>query len=307
MKQYLANLINHARRLLTGDLAGLAETGIMLTAQLHIDRLKQLNDISSFGEVEFRVFSQWGEDGIIQYLINRVPIENTSFVEFGVENYLEANTRFLLINNNWKGLVLDGSQSHIDHIRKDRIYWRHNLTAECRFITRENINDILDDCGFRGDIGLLSIDIDGNDYWVWESIDVIRPRIVICEYNSVFGSTRPLTVPYNANFVRTEAHYSNLYFGASLPALCLLANSKGYDFVGSNSTGSNAFFVRNDLPHGLRTYSATDGYIESRLRESRSESGELTCLTGSERLQLIRDMSVHDLERDKIIPLRDIM
>lgn len=307
MKRYLANLINHVRRLLTGNLAGLAETGIMLTAQLHIDRLKQLNDISSFGEVEFRAFSQWGEDGIIQYLINRVPIENTSFVEFGVENYIEANTRFLLINNNWKGLILDGSQSHIDYIRKDRIYWRHDLTAECRFITRENINDILDDCGFRGDIGLLSIDIDGNDYWVWESIDVIRPRIVICEYNSVFGNTRPVTVPYNANFVRTDAHYSNLYFGASLPALCLLANSKGYDFVGSNSTGSNAFFVRNDLPHGLHTYSATDGYIESRLRESRSESGELTCLTGSERLQLIRDMSVHDLERDKNIPLRDIM
>lgn len=307
MKRYLANLINHARRLLTGDLAGRAETGIILTAQLHIDRLKQINDINSFGEVEFRAFSQWGEDGIIQYLINRVPIENKSFVEFGVENYIEANTRFLLINNNWKGLVLDGSQSHINYIRKDRIYWRHDLTAECRFITRENINEILDECGFRGDIGLLSIDIDGNDYWVWESIDVIRPRIVICEYNSVFGSTRPVTVPYSANFVRTDAHYSNLYFGASLPALCLLANSKGYDFVGSNSTGSNAFFVRNDLPHGLRTYSASDGYIESRLRESRSESGELTCLTGSKRLQLIRDMSVHDLERDEIIPLRDIM
>ena len=307
MKRYLSNLINHARRLLTGDLAGLAETSIMLTAQLHIDRLKRLNDISRFDEVEFKAFSQWGEDGIIQYLINRVPIENTSFVEFGVENYIEANTRFLLINNNWKGLVLDGSQSHIDYIRKDKIYWRHDLTAECRFITRENINDIFDECGFRGDIGLLSIDIDGNDYWVWENIDAIRPRIVICEYNSVFGSTRPVTIPYDANFVRTDAHYSNLYFGASLPALCLLANKKGYDFVGSNSTGSNAFFVRNDLAHDLRCLSAADGYVESRVRESRGESGELTYLSGVERLQLIRDMPVHDLERNETVRLRDIM
>jgi len=306
MKRYLANLINKARRLLTGDLAGLAETSIMLTAQLHIDRLRQLDEVDSFGEVEFKVFSQWGEDGIIQYLINRVAIENTSFVEFGVENYLEANTRFLLINNNWKGLVLDGSQSHIDYIRKDRIYWRHDLTAECRFITRENINEVLRECGFRGDIGLLSIDIDGNDYWVWESIDVIKPRIVVCEYNSVFGNSRPVTVPYDASFMRTDAHYSNLYFGASLSALCLLASRKGYDFVGSNSTGSNAFFVRNDLPHGLRCYSAAEGFIESTLRESRNESGELTYLTGSERLQAIRDLPLHDVKNNETIRIEDL-
>lgn len=306
MKRYLANLITKVRRLLTGDLAGLAETSIMLTAQLHIDRLKQLDDIDSFGEVEFKAFSQWGEDGIIQYLINRVAIKDASFVEFGVENYLEANTRFLLINNNWKGLVLDGSQSHIDYIRKDRIYWRHDLTAECRFITRENINEILDECGFRGDIGLLSIDIDGNDYWVWESIDVIKPRIVVCEYNSVFGNSRSVTVPYNASFKRTDAHYSNLYFGASLPALCLLASRKGYDFVGSNSTGSNAFFVRNDLAHGLHCYSAADGFIDSKLRESRNESGELTYLAGSERQKAIHDLPLYDVKNDEIIRIEDL-
>lgn len=278
----------------------------MLTAQLHIEWLKQPDDINCFSEIEFNAFSQWGEDGIIQYLINRVVIENTSFVEFGVENYIEANTRFLLINNDWKGMVLDGSQSHIDYIRKDRIYWRHDLTAECRFITRENINEILDECGFRGDIGLLSIDIDGNDYWVWESIDVIKPRIVVCEYNSVFGNSRSVTVPYNASFKRTDAHYSNLYFGASLPALCLLASRKGYDFVGSNSTGSNAFFVRNDLAHGLHRYSAADGFIDSKLRESRNESGELTYLAGSERQKAIYDLPLYDVKNDEIIRIEDL-
>jgi len=190
----------------TGEIIASNETNIVLTAGLHVHSIRKLGAIKSLRDVEFRAFSQWGEDGIIQYLISQVPIENTSFVEFGVENYLEANTRFLLINDNWKGLVLDGSQRHIDFIRNDKIYWRHDLTAECRFITRENINDTLDGCGFRGDIGLLSIDIDGNDYWVWESIDIIKPRIVVCEYNSVFGGQQAVTVPYDAIFVRTDAH-----------------------------------------------------------------------------------------------------
>jgi len=307
MKHYVTNIANRIKRLLTGGLTSQIETNIVLTAQLHVDRIMQLSDIENLREVEFKAFSQWGEDGIIQYLIDKVPIENKSFVEFGVENYIESNTRFLLLNNNWKGLVLDGSRSHIDSIRNDSIYWRHDLTAECRFITRGNINDTLAGCGYEEDIGLLSIDIDGNDYWVWEKIDTIRPRIVVCEYNSVFGCEHPITVPYNAEFIRTSAHYSNLYYGASLAALCQLAAEKGYDFVGSNSTGSNAFFVRNDLQHGLRTFSAVEGYVESKVRESRNKSGGLTFLTGIERLQLIRDMPVHDIDRDIIVPIKDIM
>ena len=307
MAQRITNTINRLKRLLTGDIASKCEANIILAARLHIERIRQINEIKNLSDVEFKAFSQWGEDGIIQYLIGRVPIKNKSFIEFGVENYVESNTRFLLINNNWKGLVLDGSCNHIDFIKNDSIYWRHDLTAKCRFITCENINETLASSGFKDDIGLLSIDIDGNDYWVWKKIDVIRPRIVICEYNSVFGCEYPITVPYNADFIRTNAHYSNLYYGASLTALCQLATRKGYDFVGSNSTGSNAFFVRNDLQHGLRTFSAVEGYIESKVRESRSKSGELTFLSGTERLQLIREMPVHDIERDRIAPIKDIM
>ena len=307
MKRYAMNIVSCLKRLLTGDVASQIENSIVLTARLHVERIRRLNDIESLSEVEFKAFSQWGEDGIIQYLINKVLIKNRSFVEFGVENYIESNTRFLLINNNWKGLVLDGSQSHINYIRNDSIYWRHDLTAECRFITRENINETLSGCGYEGDIGLLSIDIDGNDYWVWEKIDCVRPCIVVCEYNSVFGCEHQITVPYNAEFIRTNAHYSNLYYGASLAALCQLAVRKGYDFVGSNSTGSNAFFVRKDLQHGLRIFSAVEGYIESKVRESRNELGALTFLTGNKCLQIIRDMSIHDIDRDIIVPIKDIM
>ena len=295
------------KRLLFGDIANRCETNILLTAGLHIHRIRQLGTVASLEETEFRAFSQWGEDGIIQYLISKVPIHDRSFVEFGVENYIESNTRFLLLHDNWKGLVIDGSRSHIEFIKHDTIYWKHDLTAVCRFITRENINEILAGNGFSGDIGLLSIDIDGNDYWVWEKIDVIRPRIVICEYNSVFGCEHAVTVPYDAEFERGKAHYCNLYHGASLAALCRLATGKGYDFVGSNSTGTNAFFVRNDLQHGLRTFTAAEGFIESRIRESRNEAGMLTFLTGRERLRVMQDMPVYKIDSNTTVSIREIM
>ena len=93
-------------------------------------------------DYEFQVFSQWGEDGIISYLVNNIDIENNFFIEFGVENYLESNTRFLLKKFNWSGFIIDSSQKNIDYIKKDKIYWQHNINALCEFVSRENINEI---------------------------------------------------------------------------------------------------------------------------------------------------------------------
>src|SRR2546426_1077469 len=169
-------------------------------------------------------------------------------------------------------------------IKNDEVSLKYDLTAVCRFISRENINEVISSAGLAGDVGLLSIDIDGNDYWVWEAINIISPCIVICEYNSVFGSRHAISVPYDQKFHRTRAHYSNLYFGASLPALCVLAERKGYDFVGANSAGVNAFFVRKDLSHGLPKLGAEAGYVFSHIRESKDVHGNLTHVSGLERL-----------------------
>lgn len=114
------------------------------------EKQSQLNPSMNINDHAYKVYSQWKEDGIIQYLINNIEIKNKTFIEFGVENYTEANTRFLLVNNNWAGLVIDGSQKNIDYIKKDNIYWRHNLKAECAFITAENINDLFSSNGFSG-------------------------------------------------------------------------------------------------------------------------------------------------------------
>ena len=264
------------------------------------------NNISSLGEVEFQVFSQRGEDGILQYIISKIEIPHKIFIEFGVENYTESNTRFLLINNNWSGLVMDGDKNNVDFIKKDFIYWKYDITAYHRFITRDNINGLISQFTDIEDIGLLSVDIDGNDYWVWEAIDKIKPRIVTCEYNSAFGPTKKVSVPYSDNFQRGEAHYSDLYFGASLAAFCHLAEDKGYDFIGTAEPGVNAFFVRKDLSGPFKKYHAEEGFRPSANRDSRDAKGNLSFLPHDQRLPLIKNMPVVDLSSGKTILIRDL-
>lgn len=268
--------------------------------------MRQLANCADPNQAEFRAFSQWGEDGIIQNLIRQVPIERPIFVEFGVENYLESNTRFLLTTCRWSGLVIDGSAENIDYIRRDPIYWANNLKAEHSFITAENINDLLGRNGIEGDIGLLSVDIDGNDYWVWQAIDKLSPRIVVCEYSSQFGPTAEVTTPYAPDFTREAAHSSKAYYGASISALTSLATRKGYSLVASNSAGNNVFFVRNDLRGGLRVLTPAEAYRQARFREFHDEHGQLTFDDFETRLMKIRHLPLHDLKTGKIAPIADI-
>ena len=248
-------------------------------------------------DYEFKVFSQWGEDGILQRLIECLEIKNHTFIEFGVEDFYESNCRYLMVNNNWAGFVLDGSRSNINRLRNSYFYWKYQLDTACSFITRGNINRLLASSGFDRDLGILSIDIDGVDYHVFEAISEFNPRIVILEYNAVFGSERKITVPYADDFRRTKSHYSNLYFGASLAALTHLANRKGYTLVGTTSAGVNAFFVRNDLMNdSLESHTAGSAFTLSRARESRDQQGNLTFLGGEDRIALIQGLPVYNVE-----------
>jgi len=261
----------------------------------------------NISDSEFRVYSQWGEDGIIQFLLHHVPIEKKIFIEFGVENYTESNTRFLLNNNNWSGLIMDGSSDNISYIKNDMaVYCDHNLKAVCVFITKENINEVISSNGLTGDIGLLSIDIDGNDYWVWEAITCISPRIVICEYNSIFGSHAKVAVPYKSDFYRRNAHYSNVYYGASIAALESLAQKKGYLLVGSNNAGNNVFFIRNDLCGALQILTAEQAYRRAQFRESMDTYGKLTFKDFDARLKEINDLDVISVEDNKAIKIREL-
>ena len=217
-----------------------------LQGQIASRQIRDMTSIQRLADVEFGVFSQWGEDGILEWIIAQIDDVPESFVEFGVEDYRESNTRFLLQNRNWRGLVIDGSEKHVERIKSDGITWRHDLTACASFIDCSNINQLIRDAGFLGDIGVLSVDIDGNDYWVWEAIDVVNAAIVVVETNAIFGDLAAVSVPYRADFERAKAHFSNLFFGASPKALSHLAEKKNYQLLGSNLAGSNLFFVHND-------------------------------------------------------------
>ncbi len=274
---------------------------ILLGKQLAIQNQGRIEEIlNNIQNAEFKVFSQWGDDGIIQFLIDYLVIEHKIFVEFGVENYKEANTRFLMMNNNWSGLIIDGSKSNIDFVKSMKWYHNYDLIANHSFVTCENINQLIQNNGINGEIGLLHIDIDGNDYWIWKAIDVILPIIVIVEYNSVLGVDKTWTVPYNPSFYRTTAHYSNLYYGASLSALCQLAEEKGYTFIGSNSNGNNAYFVRNDKKKNLKALSTKEGYVSSKFKEGRDKNGNLSFLRGPDRYHAIRGLEIYNTTSNKL-------
>lgn len=306
------SVINELKKRLIGRLcASPSPPGRQLERQLILQSLfiaklnRRIAHMGTLSEAEFCGFSQWGEDGIIDWLVEMLPGIPRIFVEFGVGDYRESNTRLLLHLRNWRGLVMDGSEDHISDIRSQDIYWRHDLSTKCAFIDRDSINHLIADAGFKGGIGLLSVDIDGNDYWVWQAIDVVNPAIVICEYNAVFGDRYQLTVPYQADFQRTRAHHSNLYFGASLAALSDLAGRKGYTFVGTNSNGCNAFFIRNDHADDVLRAIAKVRSFPSAIRESRDAFGRLTVTSGESRVLAIRHLPVFDCESNVTKPLAD--
>jgi len=282
------------------------DRSLLLQGRIAALQIAERNKIQTLGDVEFRVYSQWGEDGIIEWLCNKLPMIPRSFIEFGVESFAEANCRFLIENRGWRGLIIDASETYMNNLRQQGLYWRQDLTAIPAFITPDNINKLIADNGFDVELGILSVDIDGNDYWVLEAISCVKPAIVICEVNGVFGDLQAVTVPYKANFDRMTAHYSGQYFGCSVGALRILCEKKGYCFIGTSTSGVNAFFVRNDLAAPIIESIANICIWPIRHRDSRNKDGELDFTRGLARYELVADLPVIDLKSGKTVSLREI-
>ena len=207
----------------------------------------------------FKVYSQHEEDGIIQEIFRRIGSSSRAFVELGVETGVECNTAKLLIEG-WRGGWIEANaqackviSANFADFLKDR-----RLTLQQNFVTAENINALIEGAGLKGEIDLLSIDIDFNDYWVWKAVTAVSPRAVVIEYNAGLHPPLSLTVPYQPN----RAGDGTNFFGASLEALVRLGREKGYRIVGCNISGSNAFFVREDLcaDHFLEPATAEEHY-----------------------------------------------
>jgi hypothetical protein len=207
----------------------------------------------------YKAYSQSDEDGIIAEIFNRIGTETQIFFEFGVGDGLANNTVNLLIDG-WSGFWIDGSTEFIEKIR-DKHRWyieKGRLNVLSALITKDSINKQIVQMDIPHSIDLLSIDIDGNDYWIWEAIDSISPRVIVIEYNSTHRPPTSVVMEYG----ETNQWNGTNYFGASLNALVKLGQSKGYSLVGCNFTGVNAFFVRNDLlgDHFLAPFTAETHY-----------------------------------------------
>jgi hypothetical protein len=275
--------------------------GLLLTKINTSQKYPQLSDY------EFKVFSQWGEDGIIQHLIHNIQIKNKTFIEFGVEDFFESNCRFLLQKDHWSGFVIDGSSRNICRLKRSYFYWKHSLNAICSFITRENIDELLSSSMFDKNIGILSVDIDGVDYFVLEKLSSWRPSILIVEYNALLGMNRAVSVPYSSTFVRSKMHYSNLYYGASLPAFVHLAKNMDMALVGVNSAGSNAFFVRRALLNeNVQEVFIGDYFGQAQFREGRDSNGVLSCVSGQGKVNPILQLPVIDVISQQTLKIKDL-
>jgi hypothetical protein len=192
----------------------------------------------------YKGYSQMDEDGIIDEIFRRIGVESRYFVEFGVGNGLENNTVSLLLDG-WRGAWLEGSAQLAERIAASlqSSIAAGQLRVRQAFVTAETIEALLAELGVPAEFDLLSIDIDGNDYWVWRAITRHRPRVVSIEYNAAFGRSARCTIAYRSD----AAWAGDTYMGASLGALEQLGREKGYSLVGCNYAGTNAFFVRDDL------------------------------------------------------------
>jgi hypothetical protein len=266
---------------------------ILAAQQLNNSTTQQLN----LNDKEFSIFSQFGEDGIIQFLVNSLEVKHRTFIEFGVEDFTESNCRFLMMKDNWRGFVIDGSERNISRLIKSYYFWKFDLQAICAFVDQDNVEDLLNLSGFDHDLGILSIDLDGVDYFILSTITRFKPRILICEFNPIFGPTRKVTVPYDDKFQRFEHHYSGQYWGASLSAINDVATRLGYGLIGTNSAGHNAFFVRDDLiKPPFHRLDPERAFNFPTYRYSRDTQGDLSFIEFSARQKIIQGLPVLNTE-----------
>lgn len=234
--------------LYTASMASRAIQPYIDSSSAYINDIKQ--QIDMLRRFEFKIYSQSGEDGTLMGILSRVGTTNKKFMEIGIGNGDECNTANLSINHGWSGFLVDGDEQQVQNARH---FYRYcpNVRVEQCFVTTDNINELLISHRVTGEIDVMSLDIDGNDYWILEKLNVLHPRIVILEYNPTFGPERSVTVPYDPEFYRMNYHKSGYYHGASLTALTKLMSERGYILIGCDSNGYNSFFVRKDVAEGI--------------------------------------------------------
>jgi hypothetical protein len=232
---------------------------------------------------EFSGFSQNGEDGILDVLRKKLLQKNRYFIEIGAADGIDNNSAWLVIAEKYRGLMIEGSSDLV--ARAKRVVEHYSLGLKCinMFVDTDSAKKIMSISQFS-DPDIFSLDIDGIDYYVAKSLFAagFRPKIFVVEYNSVFGPDSHKTIKYMSNFVFTEAHSSQLYYGASIAAWRKLFEEEGYKFITVDRNGVNAFFVdpscfNDDFLSGIEPRT----FVENHFQLSKF------CLTHDAQFQLI--------------------
>ena len=239
-------------------------------------------------DVEFRAFSQNGEDGILWFLFSVLGATNRMCVELCAGDGLECNSANLIVHDGFQGLLVDGQD---ELLQRGRAYYarcpetrRVPPQLKHAWVTRDGIDDLVRGAGFEGEIDLLSLDMDGVDWWIWQALTVVSPRVVVLEYNNRWSEEHSVTVPYRDDFNTVDPGPRGAgWFGASLPAFVKLGHDKGYRLVGANRVGTNAFFLRNDVGAALFPEVSAASCLSSPFARHQQAT----------KYDLIRDLPVH--------------
>jgi len=287
------------------------EKKLIMIGNSHILNMRNnYQNIKNINDLDYKIYSQFGEDGIIDYLIKSLNIISPKFVEIGVGDYSECNTRFLFETAQPKGLIIDCIENFKKEVSKNISLWKGDLKILNEKINSKNINQILEMEGFTSEIDIFSLDIDGVDYWILEKLPPNFSKIVIVEYNSIFGPDLEVSVPNINDFDRSNYHHSNLCFGASLKAMISLLEKKGFVFLGSTRSKVNAFFVlKTEIDKINLNIPNTDDlsfYTNSNITESRNVDGQLNYLSGKDKLSEISECELINLNDNNLKKIKEI-
>jgi len=268
-----------------------------------------LKNIKKLEQAYFKVFSQDNEDGIIQYLLKSFELETVKFVEIGTQDYSESNTRYIFETRRCEGLIIDpfpDLEKKIDSILR---IWKNKLSIHNEFINSENINKVLEKYSFEKNIDIFSIDIDGIDFWVLNSLPSQISKIFIIEYNPFFGAEKEISVPNIKNFERLKYDPTGICFGASLKAIIKLMEQKGYVFVGTNRLNVNSFFVLKELIDKINiqlpNVNNLDEFTDSKINIINTGAGRFKSI--SDIKENIKNLEVVDLKLNQRIKLNEII
>ena len=204
------------------------------------------NDENPLLKYEYQTFSQNGEDGIINEIFNRLGITKGEFIEIGTGDGSENNTR-LLLELGWKGTWIDGNPNCLNSIYNELAHFisSKKLNAQLNFVDSDNINSILKNNNISPDVDLLSLDLDLTTHLVWEALTYITPKVLVIEYNGFF----PKNTLWQANIKGNESWDGSINMGASLSTIIKISEVKNYKLIGTELSGTNAFFVHQSIQH----------------------------------------------------------